>query len=136
MIIKIKTSFKSLIAGKEVELPDFCVLTGKNGSGKSHFLESITKNNYSTVFIDGQEISVDKIKYIDFNGLNPKITPNCTKDNISQIISNFWNFFIRLQQEANRQSQLTTEQKDSYINNRCQNYGSDQKINEAYKIAY
>ena len=96
MRIKIQTKFKSLIAGKEVELPDFCVLTGKNGSGKSHFLESLTQQNYSTVFINEQQIFVDKIKYIAFNGLNPQINPNCTKDTINQIISNFWTFFKRL----------------------------------------
>ncbi len=135
MRIKIKTKFKSLIAGKEVELPDFCVLTGKNGSGKSHFLESLTQQNYSTVFINEQQISVDKIKYIAFNGLNPQINPNCTKDTINQIISNFWNFFKRLQRDANRQLQLPNEQKDSNMNNMWQNYGSDQKLNEAYKIA-
>lgn len=135
MRIKIKTKFKSLIAGKEVELPDFCVLTGKNGSGKSHFLESLTQQNYSTVFINEQQISVDKIKYIAFNGLNPQINPNCTKDTINQIISNFWNFFMRLQRDANRQLQLPNEQKDSNMNNMWQNYGSDQKLNEAYKIA-
>lgn len=135
MRIKIKTKFKSLIAGKEVELPDFCVLTGKNGSGKSHFLESLTQQNYSTVFIDEQQISVDKIKYIAFNGLNPQINPNCTKDTINQIISNFWNFFMRIQRDANRQLQLPNEQKDSNMNNMWQNYGGDQKLNEAYKIA-
>lgn len=135
MRIKIKTKFKSLIAGKEVELPDFCVLTGKNGSGKSHFLESLTQQNYSTVFINEQQISVDKIKYIAFNGLNPQINPNCTKDAINQIISNFWNFFMRLQRDANRQLQLPNEQKDSNMNNMWQNYGGDQKLNEAYKIA-
>ena len=135
MRIKIKTKFKSLIAGKEVELPDFCVLTGKNGSGKSHFLESLTQQNYSTVFINEQQISVDKIKYIAFNGLNPQINSNCTKDTINQIISNFWNFFMRLQRDANRQLQLPNEQKDSNMNNMWQNYGSNQKLNEAYKIA-
>lgn len=135
MRIKIKTKFKSLIAGKEVELPDFCVLTGKNGSGKSHFLESLTQQNYSTVFINEQQISVDKIKYIAFNGLNPQINPNCTKDTINQIISNFWNFFMRVQRDANRQLQLPNEQKDSNMNNMWQNYGGDQKLNEAYKIA-
>ena len=135
MRIKIQTKFKSLIAGKEVELPDFCVLTGKNGSGKSHFLESLTQQNYSTVFINEQQISVDKIKYIAFNGLNPQINPNCTKDTINQIISNFWTFFKRLQRDANRQLQLPNEQKDSNMNNMWQNYGSDQKLNEAYRIA-
>lgn len=135
MRIKIKTKFKSLIAGKEVELPDFCVLTGKNGSGKSHFLESLTQQDYSTVFINEQQISVDKIKYIAFNGLNPQINPNCTKDTINKIISNFWTFFMRLQRDANRQLQLPNEQKDSNMNNMWQNYGGDQKLNEAYKIA-
>ena len=37
--ISIKTKFKSLQPVDLFELQDFCVLTGKNGSGKSHLFE-------------------------------------------------------------------------------------------------
>lgn len=37
--VSIKTKFKSLQPVDLFELPDFCVLTGKNGSGKSHLFE-------------------------------------------------------------------------------------------------
>ena len=43
--IKIKEKYKSLIARTEFELSDFCVLTGKNGSEKSHLLEAISNKS-------------------------------------------------------------------------------------------
>lgn len=135
MKIKINTRFKSLIAGKEVELPDFCVLTGKNGSGKSHFLDALSQQNISEVLIGEEKISIEQIKYIPFNGLNPQINPNCSKENIFQIISNFWNRLSQLQRDSNRNLQMTYERKDNIINNSWQNYGGDRKLNEAYKIA-
>lgn len=32
------------------ELPNFCVLTGKNGSGKSHLLQAMADKAHSTIF--------------------------------------------------------------------------------------
>ena len=39
--VTIHNAFKSLQPVPPFELPDFCVLTGKNGSGKSHLFVSI-----------------------------------------------------------------------------------------------
>ena len=73
-IIKNYKSLKSL--PQPFELPDFCILTGKNGSGKSHLMEAMTLSNISQVTIEtGEQIS--NIKYIPFNGLNPKIDDKC-----------------------------------------------------------
>ena len=104
MHIKIHTQFKSLKPGKEVDLPDFCVLTGKNGSGKSHFLESLVQKNIAEIINEGTIISVDKIKYIKFNGLNPQINPNCSKDDINQKITNFWNPLSQMIRDSNNQN--------------------------------
>ena len=74
MKIQIRQSFKSLIANKEVELPDFCVLTGKNGSGKSHFLESMTMNGVTTILYEtGENINLSDVRYDRFNVVNPQI---------------------------------------------------------------
>lgn len=135
MKIKVRANYKSLIAGKGVELPDFCILTGKNGSGKSHFLESLSQQNITDIFINEEKIPIEQIKYIPFNGLNPQINPNCSKENIFQIITNFWNRLAQLQRDTNRNLQMPYDKKDEIINNSWQNYGGDRKINEAYKIA-
>lgn len=135
MHIKINTQYKSLKIGKEVDLPDFCVLTGKNGSGKSHFLESLAQRNIANVTMDSTKISFDQIKYIQFNGLNPQINSNCSKENINQKVTNYWNRLSQLQRDINQNRQMQNDQKDVHINNSWQNYGGDQKQNEAYKIA-
>ena len=134
MHIKINTQYKSLKVGKEVELPDFCILTGKNGSGKSHFLSSLTQQNVADVTINSQKITLDKIRYIPFNGLNPKITTDCTKDIINQKVLNFWNCLLQLQRNANQQN-LTEEQKDIRILNLFSSSGNEPALNAAYKIA-
>jgi len=68
--IKIIKKYKSIDVC-EFELPNFSVLTGLNGSGKTHLLEAISNNEFGEVYIDGNKIS--NIRYIPFNGLNSKI---------------------------------------------------------------
>lgn len=77
MQIKIDKKYRSIDSQSEFELPDFAVITGKNGSGKTHLLEAISRRNISTVEINGQIIQ--KVRYIAFNGLNPNITEKCNE---------------------------------------------------------
>ena len=88
MKITINKKFKSLIAGKEVELPDFCVMTGKNGSGKSHFLEALTQNGIASIYGEnGKVYSISDVKYIHFNGLNPQIDAACDFNNLNKFVN-------------------------------------------------
>jgi ABC-type multidrug transport system ATPase subunit len=82
MKIKINQQYKS-INPCEFELPDFCVLTGKNGSGKSHLLQAIADNT-SQISINGK--IANNVKSIPFNGLNPYIIENCNPTIITQHI--------------------------------------------------
>lgn len=85
MKVQIKQAFKSLVANKEVELPDFCVLTGKNGSGKSHFLEALTVNGVTNILDEEEKtISFSDVRYIRFNELNPQIENICNRQRINQ----------------------------------------------------
>ena len=59
-----------------VELPAFTVLTGKNGSGKTHFLEAIAETGVVETAIDGK--ITKQIQYVEFNGLIPKISSDCS----------------------------------------------------------
>ncbi len=88
MKIKIKKQHKS-ISYCHFELPKFTVLTGKNGSGKTHLLEAIATEVKSEVMIEGKVIR--NIKYIQFNGLNPKINENADLNNIVQHVKAIYN---------------------------------------------
>ena len=81
MRIQIKQPFKSLVADKEVDLPVFCVLTGKNGSGKSHFLESMKMGGVTDIFDEKGE----KINFELNNILESINNANEEKDKIIEI---------------------------------------------------
>lgn len=87
MKIKIHTKFKSIPSSVEFEVPKFCVITGINGSGKSHLLEAIANKNFSTVSIDGSEI-LEKL-HIGYNQLDPKIDEQFEQSQISGIIDDW-----------------------------------------------
>ena len=74
--IKINQNFKSLKVQAAFGLPNFCVLTGKNGSGKSHLLEAMANMGISTVMQDG--VRQQRLKYIPFGGLTPQVKSDCS----------------------------------------------------------
>lgn len=76
MKVQIKKSYKSIRVIQDVVLPDFVVLTGKNGSGKSHFMSAMA-NSESCSVLDSDGRLLSQIKYIPFNGLNPQIDEKC-----------------------------------------------------------
>jgi len=88
--VKIKTEYKS-IKPCEFVLPDFSVLTGLNGSGKTHLLEALDSDIHCEVFINGKKIS--NVRYIPFNGLNSAIEENCDPATITTFIKDFWTRF-------------------------------------------
>ena len=51
----------------EIELPDFSVITGLNGTGKTHFLQAI---DIGRIAVEG--IQHNKARYIDWNSLLPE----------------------------------------------------------------
>lgn len=89
MKITIKKDYKSIPAGVEFDIPDFCVLTGKNGSGKSHILEAIANPTLSDVSLNGA--STNKILHVGFNGLNPQVDEQCDSTQVLQNVNNWWN---------------------------------------------
>ena len=101
MKVKIKKIYKSIQNIQDVDLPDFVVLTGKNGSGKSHLMEAMTNSNYATVFNDeGKQLT--EIKYIPFNGLNPHIDENCEYLGLTNIRKQAWNNVKNLMNDYER----------------------------------
>ena len=90
MEIQIISDNKSIKASNElIKLPKFCVLTGINGSGKSHFLETLSNAEKANVDDNGKRFS--EIKYIRFGELNPNINPDSNYENIIQQAKYTWN---------------------------------------------
>ncbi len=89
MHIKIRDEHKSIRSGVEFDLPSFTVLTGKNGSGKSHLLEAISANGLSEVK-DGQDV-LSTVKYIKFNDLNPQFQEDISEDDVKNSWRGTWN---------------------------------------------
>ncbi|MGL6528447.1 ATP-binding protein [Aeromonas hydrophila] len=88
MKIQINKAHKSIPAGVSFELPAFSVITGKNGSGKSHLLEAMANSQISTVS-DGEN-NLAKVLLIGFGGLNPQIDEACDPQQITQNTKSWW----------------------------------------------
>jgi ABC-type branched-subunit amino acid transport system ATPase component len=83
--------FKSITALDPIALPDFTVLTGVNGAGKSHLLEAIENGS---IQIDGvppnQPNGARPIRRFDSNTLVPQDTGAFSAAQISQEQTSFW----------------------------------------------
>ncbi|HDC4534766.1 ATP-binding protein [Enterobacter asburiae] len=89
MRVKIVKQYKSIPLGLEFDLPDFCILTGRNGSGKSHLLEAIADRQMSEVISDGKILT--NILHVGYNALNPQINDRCESQQLIQAASSWWN---------------------------------------------
>ena len=76
MKVIIRKPYKSITKVQEFDIPDFMVLTGKNGSGKSHLMELMARSSDCHV-LDNEGQQLQQVKYIPFGGLNPKIDERC-----------------------------------------------------------
>lgn len=126
MQIRIYKIHKSIIPPSEFELPNFSVLTGKNGSGKTHLLEAIADPTKSKVYLN--EKLVTNIRYIGFNALNPNIQETFDPLSISHYIKNAWNYYNNA-----RQSYLVN-QATNYDINTFLGYISDENTKIFVKI--
>lgn len=101
MQIKITQKHKSINPPCDFELPGFSILTGKNGSGKTHLLEAIADNQKSQILVNGN--IVKNIRYIGFNGLNPNIKEACDPQTMSQHIKKAWTNYHKAKQDSKTQ---------------------------------
>lgn len=85
MKIKLKGQYKSLKDFESEELPDFTVITGKNGSGKTQLLDAIKErenfpsNKSLELFPNPQKIQYGKIESNNISILNSSTWNNITK---------------------------------------------------------
>ena len=61
MILKFLNNYASITEFSDINIPNFTVITGVNGSGKTHLLKGIEKG-----FIRIEGNPTDKIKYFDY----------------------------------------------------------------------
>ena len=108
-MIKISTikEHKSISQGHTFELPDFCVLTGKNGSGKSHLFEAMADRGCTSITIDGGSINL--VRYIEFNGLNPSVVSNCDYRTLFDEQKDTWETFKQVISDYNGQEFSDTD---------------------------
>ncbi|EKT4489581.1 ATP-binding protein [Shewanella algae] len=74
------------------------VLTGKNGSGKTRFIESI-KNQCSTAFIDDEIINPQDVRVVPQASLNPNFGPNYNDAQYQQKITASLQLFDRIKDD-------------------------------------
>jgi predicted ATPase len=115
MKIIIKAKHKSISPPCEFELPEFSVLTGKNGSGKTHLLEAIADRKLSEVLINGH--AVENVRYIGFNGLNPRIEETCDPQTIVSHIKETWSNYDNALKNIVRENNITINRMFDYIGN-------------------
>lgn len=101
--ITILKQYKSIKATETFEIPDFTVLTGKNGSGKSHLMElmSFNDSSFRTINVNGNK--EPQIKYIGFNGLNPQVSEVGGCEEIIRKRKELWNKLDRTIKEYKRE---------------------------------
>lgn len=110
MQIKIVQDYKSVPAGTECELPLFTILTGENGSGKTHLFEAISNNNHGHIFVNG--IQLNAISYIGFGALNPQVDQQCDPTQISQRVRQIWQELSKGQQRPKSNHNISSPEQD------------------------
>ncbi|EMK9143262.1 AAA family ATPase [Citrobacter freundii] len=89
MKVKVIKKYKSIPENIEFDLPDFSILTGKNGSGKSHLLEAIANQEFSQVM--SGEKTLTNILHVGYNALNPQVDERCESHQLVQKVNEWWN---------------------------------------------
>lgn len=74
------------------QLPNLIVLTGKNGSGKTHILNAI-KSGALTVIADGTGLLPAEVSHVSFNGLNVTGGDTYSSQMAQQACQQIWEVF-------------------------------------------
>lgn len=131
----------------EFSLPKFCVLTGKNGSGKTHLLDIIataqvasanssnrTQSQRISVAIGGKGNYCQYIKKIPFGSLNPTITEKCSPDEINKFVKDVFNFSTQPNAYSTSESQRNQYREFiNYVKARTELSGSERIREEDLK---
>ena len=116
MHIKFKSEYQSIKQFEPVELDDFTILTGKNGSGKTHLLRAL-KNGH--VQID--TITTNEIVLFDFQQFKIDNEAQFNREQLAQERKNSWSFFtIQNTPSLGHLKQLVSDARNKNLNeNQC-----------------
>ena len=94
MNLTLTTKFKSLSPPLSIDLPDFTILTGVNGAGKTHLLSGlangiITLTDNSNAVLNPQ--GGNTCKYVSSHTLTPNDSAIITREQLNAITQNLWN---------------------------------------------
>lgn len=123
MKITVIRSYKSIPVGLEFDLPNFSMLTGKNGSGKSHLLEVMANNAYSQVVVGGRVLS--NVLHVGYNGLNPKVDDRCDPSQLVQAASSWWSRIANIVQHCKTNFPEGSDFRDALSEFVFPNFGSE-----------
>lgn len=91
MRLTFNRNFKSIFKFDPIDLPEFTVLTGVNGAGKSHLLEAIENGSVTVDNIPpNQPNGSNQIRRFDCNSLVPRDTGSISIGMIGQEQSSHW----------------------------------------------
>lgn len=113
--------YKSIDSFPTTELPDFTVITGLNGSGKTHLLEALENGSIKIDEIDAKN---DEIRLFNWFTLVPN---NDGKFDLAENRKKYWNQLLPWINEAKQQHKNTLESLENQVN---QNIGQ----HDIYKI--
>lgn len=121
----LQNKFKSLDPF-QIELPNFVILTGLNGVGKTQILQGI-QNDLITL-IDENGNKLDPKKYVTSNNLAPNNSAIVTRDQLLQVPRGLWDEFSN--QYLNSKKQNPDLRFDNVFNPKSQHYYTITKISE------
>ena len=109
MKITLITPYKSILNFPTTELPNFVIVTGVNGAGKSHLLEEISNG---CVQIDGINLHdrTRPIRLFNWANLVPNDTGAFASYQITQEKQSLWNEFLQHSQQFKTQIVETLRQ--------------------------
>ena len=90
MKISSKAKYKSLPPLSNLSLPDFVVLLGVNGAGKTHLLKALADANFTTI-VDQNGSHLQRRKLVDANTLAPNDAVIITKELAKQSLVDAYN---------------------------------------------
>lgn len=105
MELTLKNKFKSL-EPFTIDLPDFVVITGINGAGKTHLLTGI---NDKQILVTENKIQLTKIKYVTTSSLSPNDSTIITKQDLNNTIQTLWNKISNYQIRKKTQPKISLD---------------------------
>jgi energy-coupling factor transporter ATP-binding protein EcfA2 len=73
--IKMSHRFDSIASIPEIKIPSFSVITGLNGSGKTHLLRALSDGNSAHIAFDDRNMAINPGIYLDITTLKPVSFP-------------------------------------------------------------